>query len=46
MWGGVCALYRHISGVSSSSSLSVKPAMTLHHFWLPSSSSIFKGPHA
>lgn len=42
---GVCALYRRISGVSSSSSLSsVKPTTTLRHFWLLSSSLIFKRP--
>jgi hypothetical protein len=42
--GGVCALCRRISSVSSSSSSSVKPAMTLRHFRLLSSSSIFRRP--
>jgi hypothetical protein len=43
--GGVCILYQCTSGVpSSSSSSSVKPAMTLRHFRLLSSSSIFKRP--
>jgi hypothetical protein len=44
--GALHALGRRASGVSSSSSSSssIKPAMTLHHFWLPSSSSIIKGP--
>jgi hypothetical protein len=42
--GGVCTLCWCINGVSSSSSLSVKPSMTLRHFQLLSSSSIFKRP--
>jgi hypothetical protein len=44
--GSVCVLYRRTSGISSSfsSSSSIKLAMTLHHFWLLSSSSIFKWP--
>jgi hypothetical protein len=42
MRGDVCALCRCISDVSSSSS--VKPATTLRHLWLLSSSSIFKRP--
>jgi hypothetical protein len=45
VWGSVCILCRRTSGISSStSSSSVKPAMTLHHFQLLSSSSIFKRP--
>jgi hypothetical protein len=45
-WGALRALCRHATGVSSSSSSSssVKPAMTLRHFWLLSSSSMIKGP--
>jgi hypothetical protein len=43
-WGGVCVLYRCTSGVSSSSSSSIKLATTLRHFRLLSSSSIFKRP--
>jgi hypothetical protein len=44
--GALCALCRRASGISSSSSSSslVKPAMTLCHFWLLSSSSMIKGP--
>jgi hypothetical protein len=44
-WGTFCCLYRHANGVSSSSSSSsVKPAMTLCRFRLLSSSSMIKGP--
>jgi hypothetical protein len=43
--GAFCALSRRASGVSSSSSSSsVKPATTLRHFRLLSSSLIIKGP--
>jgi hypothetical protein len=44
MRGGVCAVHQRVSGVSSSSSLSDKPAMTLRRFQLLSSSSMIKGP--
>jgi hypothetical protein len=43
--GDVRALCRCVSGISSSSSSSsVKLAMTLRHFWLLSLSSMIKGP--
>jgi hypothetical protein len=44
--GAPCTLYWRASGISSSSSssLSVRPATTLRHFWLLSSSSIINGP--